>query len=112
MIYKAVEVIWIFLEDGRDVNRDEHAAKMTPWPNDLSRASSWTQPKLLSGQPSHKEMPSLRKWWNQISKLDYLAKVPFDVALTAVGGDDEQEEQGRSQHHLVGEEVLNLGGSL
>ena len=34
------------------------------------------------------------------------------MALAAVGGDDEQEEQGRSQHHLLGEEVLNLGGSL
>ena len=37
---------------------------------------------------------------------DYLAKVPFDVTLAAVGGDDQQDEQGRSQHHLVG------GGSL
>ena len=38
---------------------------------------------------------------------DYLAKVPFDVALAAVGGDDQQEKQGRSQHHLV-----EGGGSL
>ena len=39
------------------------------------------------------------------------------MALTAVGGDDEQEEEGRSQHHLVKGGSLSftapvLGGSL